>query len=198
MDFVKPKLMEILSVCRNQTFLILFLLMFFVFFVFQALLNFLPFQLQTLSNNVSYGKVGMMYAGYMIGFMISIRVLWIIKLFGNETKAILIGLLIYLFGLQLFYISNYTVMFLGMFVVCAGFFIIHSVASGWMNKHAHEKRAISNGLYLSFYYSGGTIGTFAPGVFFEYLGWNSFIILLSCIVFILFFLLLFFKKRLRV
>ena len=197
-DFVKPKLMEILSVCRNQTFLILFLLMFFVFFVFQALLNFLPFQLQTLSNNVSYGKVGMMYAGYMIGFMISIRVLWIIKLLGNETKAILLGLLIYLFGLQLFHISNYTVMFLGMFVVCAGFFIIHSVASGWMNKHAHEKRAISNGLYLSFYYSGGTIGTFAPGVFFEYLGWNSFIILLSCIVFILFFLLLFFKKHLTV
>jgi len=73
------------------------------------------------------------------------------------------------------------VMFGGMFVLCAGFFIIHSVASGLISKLAHKNRAISNGLYLSFYYAGGTLGTFAPGVFFEYLGWNVFILLLSIV-----------------
>jgi YNFM family putative membrane transporter len=73
-------------------------------------------------------------------------------------------------------------MFVAMFVLCAGFFIIHAVASGLISKLAHERRAISNGLYLSFYYAGGAVGTFAPGVFFEYLGWHVFILLLSFII----------------
>ncbi|WP_245391403.1 MFS transporter [Sulfurospirillum barnesii] len=188
-DFVKPKLAQVIDVCKNKTFLTIFVLMFFIFFVFQALLNFLPFQLRTFSSDVSYGKVGMMYAGYIVGFIISIRILSIIRFFGNEVKTIGIGLLIYLLGLQLFHMNNYTIMFAGMFVVCAGFFIIHSVASGLISKLAQEKRAISSGLYLSFYYLGGTIGTFAPGVFFEYLGWNSFVILLSLFAGAMFFLL---------
>lgn len=180
-DFVKPKLSLILSVLRVKTFFYIFLMMFCVFFVFQAVLNFLPFQLQTLSENIGFSKVGLMYAGYVIGFIISMRVLLLIKIFGNERKAIIFGLCLYIFGLQMFHINSYVVMFIAMFVLCAGFFIVHSIASGLISKLAHEKKAISNGLYLSFYYSGGAIGTFAPGVFFEYLGWQTFLMLLSLI-----------------
>lgn len=182
-DFVKPKLSQVLDVLKNKTFFNIFAMMFFIFFVFQALLNFIPFQLKTFSSTMGYGKVGMMYAGYIIGFIISIRILWMIRFFGNETKTIIFGILTYLIGLQIFHINDYLVMFGGMFVFCAGFFIIHSVASGLISKLAHEKRAISNGLYLSFYYAGGTIGTFAPGVFYHYLGWHIFLGLLALIAF---------------
>ncbi len=181
-DFVKPKLSQIVDVLKQKSFLNIYMMMFFIFFVFQALLNFIPFQLKQLSSTMGYGKVGMMYAGYIIGFIVSIRILWLIKRLGGETKTIMIGIVIFAIGLQIFHIGDYTVMFAGMFVFCAGFFIIHSVASGLISKLAHEKRAISNGLYLSFYYAGGTIGTFAPGVFYEYLGWHAFIGLLAFIV----------------
>ena len=180
-DFVKPKFSQIMNILRNKTFFNIYMMMFFIFFVFQALLNFLPFQLKTFSNTMGFGKVGLMYAGYIIGFIISIRILWLIRFFKSEVKTIIIGILTYTIGLQIFHVSDYIVMFGGMFVFCAGFFIIHSVASGLISKLAHEKRAISNGLYLSFYYAGGTLGTFAPGVFFEYLGWNVFILLLSIV-----------------
>ena len=180
-DFVKPKFSQIMDILRNKTFFNIYMMMFFIFFVFQALLNFLPFQLKTFSNTMGFGKVGLMYAGYIIGFIISIRILWLIRFFKSEVKTIIIGILTYTIGLQIFHVSDYMVMFGGMFVFCAGFFIIHSVASGLISKLAHEKRAISNGLYLSFYYAGGTLGTFAPGVFFEYLGWNVFILLLSIV-----------------
>ena len=180
-DFVKPKFSQIMDILRNKTFFNIYMMMFFIFFVFQALLNFLPFQLKTFSNTMGFGKVGLMYAGYIIGFIISIRILWLIRFFKSEVKTIIIGILTYTIGLQIFHVSDYIVMFGGMFVFCAGFFIIHSVASGLISKLAHEKRAISNGLYLSFYYAGGTLGTFAPGVFFEYLGWNVFILLLSIV-----------------
>ncbi|MBV5278498.1 MAG: MFS transporter [Campylobacteraceae bacterium] len=186
-DFVKPKLSQVMDVLKNKTFFNIYVMMFFIFFVFQALLNFLPFQLKTFSSTMGFGKVGLMYAGYIIGFIISIRILSLIRFFGSETKTIIIGIVIYVIGLQIFYINDYMVMFGGMFVFCAGFFIIHSVASGLISKLAHEKRAISNGLYLSFYYAGGTFGTFAPGVFFEYLGWKIFVALLSLVILITFF-----------
>jgi YNFM family putative membrane transporter len=187
-NFVKPKFSQIMDILKNKTFFNIYMMMFFIFFVFQALLNFLPFQLKTFGNAMGFGKVGLMYAGYIIGFIISIRILVLIRFFGTETKTIIIGIATYALGLQIFHISDYMVMFGGMFVFCAGFFIIHSVASGLISKLAHEKRAISNGLYLSFYYAGGAFGTFAPGVFFEYLGWNAFVVLLSLIVlFTLFF-----------
>jgi YNFM family putative membrane transporter len=181
-DFVKPKLSQIMDVLKNKTFFNIYMMMFFIFFVFQALLNFIPFQLKTFSSTMGYGKVGMMYAGYIIGFIISIRILWMIRLFKSESKTIIVGIITYVIGLQIFHINNYMVMFGGMFVFCAGFFIIHSVASGLISKLAHEKRAISNGLYLSFYYAGGTVGTFAPGVFYHYLGWHIFLGLLTFIV----------------
>jgi YNFM family putative membrane transporter len=182
-DFVKPKFSQIMDVLKNKTFFNIYMMMFFIFFVFQALLNFIPFQLKTFSSPMGYGKVGMMYAGYIIGFIISIRILWMIRLFKSESKTIIVGIITYVIGLQIFHINNYMVMFGGMFVFCAGFFIIHSVASGLISKLAHEKRAISNGLYLSFYYAGGTVGTFAPGVFYHYLGWHIFLGLLAFIVF---------------
>jgi YNFM family putative membrane transporter len=181
-DFVKPKLKQILEVLHVKTFLNIYLMMFFIFFVFQAVLNFLPFQLQNISSQMGFSKVGLMYAGYIIGFVISMRVLKLIGFFKTEQRAIIAGIVIYTLGLQMFHISSYSVMFVAMFVLCAGFFIIHAVASGLISKLAHERRAISNGLYLSFYYAGGAVGTFAPGVFFEYLGWHVFILLLSFII----------------
>lgn len=181
-DFVKPKFSQVMGVLKNKTFFNIYVMMFFIFFVFQALLNFIPFQLKNISATMGYGKVGMMYAGYIVGFIISIRILWMIRLFGSESKTIIVGIMTYVVGLQIFHINNYMVMFGGMFVFCAGFFIIHSVASGLISKLAHEKRAISNGLYLSFYYAGGTVGTFAPGVFYHYLGWHIFLGLLAFIV----------------
>ncbi len=182
-NFVKPKFSQVMGVLHNKIFLNIYLMMFGIFFVFQAILNFLPFQLQSLGQSIGYGKVGMMYAGYIIGFIISIRIFWLIRFFGSETKTIVIGILTYLVGIQIFHISDYGVMFGGMFVLCAGFFIIHSTASGLISKLAHQNRAISNGLYISFYYAGGTLGTFAPGVFFEYLGWHMFLMLLSLVIF---------------
>ena len=182
-DFVKPKLSQVMDVIKNKVFFNIYLMMFFIFFVFQAVLNFLPFQLQTLGGaGIGYGKVGLMYAGYIIGFVISIRILPIIRFWGSEAKTIIFGAIVYVIGIQIFHINDYMVMFGGMFIFCAGFFIIHSVSSGLISKLAHKNRAISNGLYLSFYYAGGTIGTFAPGVFFEYLGWHAFLGLLSLVV----------------
>ena len=188
--FSKPSISQVFVVLKNRSLVAVYGLMFLIFFVFQALLNFIPFQLRDLGSGVGYGKVGMLYAGYIVGFFISIRIVKIVHFFKGEGRAILFGIIVYVVGLQFFHIQNYYMMFLGMFVFCSGFFLIHSTASGLVNKLESEKRATPNGLYLAAYYSGGTIGAFSPGLFFHYLGWSPFVLLLSVIALISIYMLL--------
>ncbi|MDD3463781.1 MAG: MFS transporter [Sulfurospirillaceae bacterium] len=196
-NFAKPQLSQISKVLHNRAFLLLYLSMFCIFFVFQGVLNFLPFWLNSFSAEVSHSKVGLVYAGYIVGFVISLKVLQIIKFFGSETRSMFIGGFIYLLGVQIFHLKSYGIIFGGMFVFCAGMFIVHSIASGYINKLAETNKAISNGLYLSFYYAGGTLGTFIPGFFYEKLGWDAFLHVLSGVIVLGLFLLLALKLHVR-
>ena len=67
-------------------------------------------------------------------------------------------------------------MFAGMFVFCTGLFMAHSLLSGFVNKLSQDNRALANGVYISFYYMGGTLGSFLPGMFFEHFGWRVFLV----------------------
>lgn len=189
LNIVKPSKKQIVMVLKNKVFLHVYLIMFTTFFVFQGVLNFIPFQLNNLNADVSSTKIGLVYAGYVVGLIISLNVLRIIGFFNSEIKAMIAGSFIYLVGIQFFHLGSYSVIFSGMFVFCAGMFIIHAIASGYINKLSHSNRAISNGLYLSFYYSGGIFGSFLPGLVFEYFGWHYFLLTLSFIVLISLFLL---------
>ncbi|MCD8567871.1 MAG: hypothetical protein LRY50_05830 [Geovibrio sp.] len=73
-------------------------------------------------------------------------------------------------------------MFFGMFLFCCGMFLAHSVASGYVNKIAEDKKGITNGLYVSFYYGGGTFGSFLPGFVYSRFGWNAFLLLIGSVV----------------
>ena len=58
---------------------------------------------------------------------------------------------------------------------------MHSISSGYINAIASSRKGIANGLYISFYYAGGTVGTFLPGFLFESAGWHWFLNLLTLI-----------------
>jgi len=197
LNIVKPNIKQIAIVVKNRVFLHIYLIMFTTFFVFQAILNFIPFRIGSLTGDISNTKIGLVYAGYIIGLVISFRVLYIIKFFNSEVRAMIGGVFIYMLGIQFFHINSYNILFMGMFVFCAGMFIIHVIASGYINKLAHINRAISNGLYLSFYYSGGIIGSFLPGIVYEYFGWHYFLVTLSIMVLIAIFLLFNLKRILK-
>ncbi len=182
-NYIKPKLSQIIHVLKKPYNLYSYLAMFAVFFAFQGLLNFLPFQLQNIQHGFNGGKIGLVYAGYAIGFFVALNAMGIIKVLGGEVKAMIVGCLIYLLSLQLFHFKDYSVMFFDMFLFCLGMFIVHSVATGFVNKMADSSKGIANGLYISFYYTGGTLGTFVPGVIYEYFGWHWFLIALSFVVF---------------
>ena len=54
--------------------------------------------------------------------------------------------------------------FVSVFVLCTGMFMAHSVAPGVLNSAEAEHKGLVNGLYISFYYSGGALGSYVPGL----------------------------------
>lgn len=173
--YARPKVFEIVTLLKTKGFLWLYGVIFCLFFVFSALMNFLPFELKQMTPTSGEAGIGLLYSGYSMGILVSLNSRTIIRFFGNEPDAIRAGIIILALGTLTFMVEHYLVMFVGMFVFCLGLFMAHSLLSGFVNKLARENRAIANGLYISFYYTGGTLGSVLPGVFFENFGWQVFL-----------------------
>lgn len=178
LSYSRPKLSQIVILLKDRRFLWLYLAIFSAFFVFAALMNFLPFELSRLHPTFGEAGIGLLYLGYAMGVAVCLNTRRLIGYFGSEANAIMVGVAIVFLGTCFFFARQYSVMFVGMFVFCTGLFMAHSLLSGFANKLAEENKAIANGVYISFYYAGGTFGSFLPGVVYEHYGWSAFLLFL--------------------
>ncbi len=175
MEYSRPKFQEIFGLFRQREFLLLYFSIFCLFFVFAALMNFLPFELKRINPTVGESGIGVLYLGYSMGIVVSLNSRKIIQRFNNELDAIGVGIALFFAGVLFFMVKSYPVMFAGMFVFCAGFFTAHSLLSGFVNKIARDNKAMANGLYICFYYTGGTLGSLLPGAVIYRYGWQVFV-----------------------
>ncbi|HBG20359.1 MAG TPA: MFS transporter [Desulfobulbaceae bacterium] len=182
LKYARPKLREITSLLKSREFFLIYASIFCLFFVFAAMMNFLPFELKQINPSSKETGVGLLYLGYSMGLLVSLNTGRIIRFFGNEADAIRAGILVFALGTLSFMIETYSVMFLGMFVFCAGLFTAHSLLSGLVNRLARDNKAIANGLYISFYYTGGTLGSVLPAVIFQRYGWQAFLVQLLVMI----------------
>ncbi|MEN2986072.1 MAG: MFS transporter [Thermodesulfovibrionaceae bacterium] len=157
---------------------LIFLSVFSIFFVFSGVTNFLPFRIKSLNPQSGELIIGIIYSGYITGIFTSFVATKIVKLVKSEKKALLLGSLTYGLFLSLFITPSIPIIFMVMFGFCAGMFLVHSVASGYLNKLATEQKNLINGLYISFYYAGGVLGSYIPGVIYKNFGWLVFLIFL--------------------
>jgi len=170
---------EILS---QRLFTMVYIMIFFMFFMFAAVLNFIPFRLRQIDPNSGELVIGIMYTGYIMGIAMSVNVMKIIKFLGSELRTVFAGLTSFVLSLVLFISGDTRLMFLGMFVFCASMFLSHTAAAGYVNKIADKHKGVTNGLYVAFYYAGGALGSVLPGLIYEDFGWHSFILLLGVLM----------------
>lgn len=195
MEYARPKLSEVANLLRKRHFLWLYVGIFSLFFVFSAMMNFLPFALRKIDPSAGEAGVGFLYFGYAMGIAVSLNSRRIIRFFGNEADAIRVGIGVFFIGTALFIVEDYRVMFAAMFVFCTGLFMAHSLLSGFVNKLSTENKAIANGVYMSFYYMGGTFGSFVPGYFFNIYGWTGFLLFLMAVLLFSFFCIQMLKRN---
>lgn len=177
-SLLKPSLKDIIKEFKERKNFFIFMMIFALFFVFQAILNYIPFEISRILGDFSGTKTSMLYFGYMFGVLICFNTARICAFFGGEVNAVIAGILVSIVSLPCFLGDSYFWLFGAMIVLCVGNFIAHSIANGFVNKHS-EHKGIANGLYLCFYYLGGASGSYLPGFVYSHFGWGAFISLLA-------------------
>lgn len=168
----------LLKVLQDRALLPIYLVVFCLFLVFAAIMNFLPFRLTELSDRASELRIGLMYTGYLLGMASSLNAVRIARYLGGERRAMLVGLAVLAATLVGLGVPRVEVFFAVIFLFCGAMFLVHATASGLLNRRAGTSKGIVNGLYVAFYYGGGSIGSFLPGYAYRYFGWNGFLALL--------------------
>jgi len=190
----KVTLKDVLSILKDKRFTIVYLTMFSVFFVFAGLLNLMPFRMKELFGNVSETTIGLLYLGYGSGVVVALLSRKIVKFFGNEVKTMLIGGFFYTLMTLFFVSENLTVIFMMMFLLCIGMFTVHSIATGLANSMKSSQKGLTSGMYLTFYYIGGSIGSIVPSFIYSRFGWES-VITVFMILLLSIFTLLFLNRK---
>lgn len=178
---ITPKV--VLELLQDKRYALLYMGAFLVLFCFQGALNFMPFEIKVLNPNITPAQIGFLYLGYIIGIITALLVGRIKRALGGDLRAIVFGFLVFGIAPLIMLAQNFWWLFFAVFVICIGMFIVHSVLSAFVNSISSEKKGITNGLYLAFYYTGGTFGTTLPSYLYNHFGWAVLCVALSGILF---------------
>jgi len=178
LSVARPDLSEIASLLRRGPLVWLYGAIFFIFFAGAALLNLIPLELIRINPQLSETAVGLLYLGNSMGILVALGNARMQRLCGGEIVTVVIGLAVFMLGTVGFLISHYLVMFVAMFVFCLGMFAAHATLSGYVSRLVDDHKPVANGLYMSFYYFGGAVGSFVPGLVYVPFGWRWFIAVL--------------------
>ncbi|BCA80626.1 MFS transporter [Desulfuromonas sp. AOP6] len=156
----------------------IYLLIFCLFLVFAAIMNFLPFRLTEISDQANEFRIGLMYSGYVMGMVTSLMAVRFSAWLGGSRRAILAGMGVFCLALLGLATDHVTVLFVVMFLFCGAMFLVHSTATGHLNRLATSHKGVVNGVYVAFYYGGGVVGSYLPGLIYKGWGWLPFILCL--------------------
>jgi YNFM family putative membrane transporter len=162
------------QVLRVPSLSLLFGVVFSAFFVFTALLNFVPFRVSALVDSGT-GTGSLVYAGFVLGIASSLLSHRVVSAVGGELRAVALGSLILGGTLGVAWIESFWAVLLAIVGASVGFFLLHSVLSGYVNQHTGADTSLVNGLYVAIYYAGGTAGSYVPGLVYEAVGWSAFL-----------------------
>ena len=72
----------------------------------------------------------------------------------------------------------------GLAICCTGVFIAQASASSYISQAARGDRALAVGLYVTFYYAGGSAGGAIPGFLWPLGGWSACVALIAVVQFV--------------
>ncbi len=98
----------------------------------------------------------------------------------RDGKSVMaIALLASAAGVGLTLIPHLVWVILGISLCCSGVFVCQTVANKMVGATAGKSRASAVGLYVTFYYLGGFVGSVAPGLLWNWGGWPACVALIT-------------------
>ena len=174
--YIKQSLYTVLKETRMWT---VNILIFFSASAFVSFLTYLPFHIHQQFAHITTDKVAFLYNGYIFALLGSLAMPWVWRKTGGSSPVFQTCLVVQLIAIGVFWFRNYWLSLLGVSLVCASFFSLHSLLSAYFQSVLVEQRRIASGLYLSCSYIGGAFSSLVPGHIFVHLGWHALLMYLA-------------------
>ncbi|GAB3437698.1 MFS transporter [Insolitispirillum peregrinum] len=157
---------------RNPALLSLFAIGFLSMGAFVTIYNYAGFHLMAAPYNLNQTQIGLMFTVYMFGMASSSLAGSIADRWGR-WRVMTVGLVIALSGIMLGSLAGLWSALAGVSLLTFGFFIAHTIASGWVGRLAQHSKGHASSLYLLAYYLGSSIVGSVGGWFWSHGGWGA-------------------------
>jgi MFS transporter, YNFM family, putative membrane transport protein len=143
-----------------------------LFFGWIGIFTYLPYHLSGPPWHLGTGAVSSVYLVYAAGVLVSPIAG---RLAGRipPRRLIGVGLAVEAVGMALALAPALPVAIAGLVILVLGTFTAQAVAPMFVNVTARTAKGGASALYLTFYYVGGTLGAWAPGLAFRHAGWTG-------------------------
>jgi YNFM family putative membrane transporter len=150
----------------------LFLVAFLAMGAFVTVYNYVGFRLAAPPYGLDQAQIGLIFLIYLVGMAASSWAGALADRFGR-APILTLGAAIALAGLAVSLAEPLWLVILGVAGLTVGFFMAHSVASGWVGRLALQDRSHASSLYLLTYYMGASVLGSAGGWFWRWGGWPA-------------------------
>ena len=151
---------------------LLFLSGFALMGVFVSLFNYAGFRLALPPYSLNQTQVGLIFCVYLFGILASPTAGALADRLGR-APVLVGGVVLMAAGVVLTLVAPLLWVIVGIAVLTFGFFVAHSVASGWVWQLARQSKGHASSLYLLAYYIGSSVLGSAGGWFWEHGRWPA-------------------------
>ncbi len=155
---------------RQKVLLLTFLLGGLNFFIYLNQYTYIAFVLAEPPYALSSGWIGLLFLTYLTGTLGS-AISGKVARRMSMPAGMALGVVIMMVGTLCTLLPGLVFIVLGFFISAFGFFLTHSLATGWVNQHATHAKASASALYLVFYYLGASTGGLYLHGFWQWHGW---------------------------
>ncbi|EFK12201.1 conserved hypothetical protein [delta proteobacterium NaphS2] len=147
--------------------------------IFSPVFNFLPYRMEGAPFHFSTELTTLIYLVYVLGIFLGPLAGRFSNRFG-AGRTLILATIIEAAALLLLLIPWVAAVIVGLLGVCAGFFTIHAVAVGLLNRKLSRNHGKANAIYMLFYYTGGWLGITGAGFAFERFSWQGVVFFVMC------------------
>ena len=152
-----------------------------VLFNFIAIFTYVSFRLAAPPYNFTPSLLGAVFFTYLVGAVATPWTGRVVMRYGR--RALMIGVIsVWLVGLALLLASPLALILIGL-SLCAGCgMLCQAISTGYVTASANEGRSSAIGLYVSSFYTGGSVGGVAAGALWSAAGWWGVVALSAAVV----------------
>jgi predicted MFS family arabinose efflux permease len=170
----------ILGHLRNPQLLATYAAGFCVLFSLLGTFTYVNFYLAAPPFHLGTSALGFLFVVYLVGAVVTPWAgRWIDRV-GHRT-GFSAALTLSLAGGLLTLVHSLAAVVVGLAISCTGVFIAQSAANVYIGIVAREAKAAAVGLYVTFYYLGGSFGSAIPGHVWPLGGWPACVALIACV-----------------